>query len=80
MGQLRLPFSPYGVVDLVTHRLTEMALYEDHIGQLIFAEFDKPGGADNEENVYMMRRFLHTYRVLETELRMRYKARGYHGT
>jgi hypothetical protein len=54
-----------------------MALEEDWQCQQLFNVMNKRGHL-NEDEVPRMRRFLHTTRVLETEIRMRKKARGYH--
>lgn len=79
MKCVRLPYSPQLLVDRVTHVLTEMALDNDGIGQLLFEAIAKKGQLVHPDDVAMMRCFLHLTRLFETELRMRYKERGYHG-
>ena len=75
---IQLPYNKYLVPDLVTGTLIRMALAEDWSAQRLFHVVDKRGYMSDDE-VPRMRRYLHTLRVLETEIRMRNKARGYHG-
>ena len=74
----RLPFNHLLVPDKVGYKLTELALEEDWRTQQLFALLDKRGYLTDEE-VPRMRRYLHTMRILETEVRMRQQARGYYG-
>jgi hypothetical protein len=74
----RLPFNKYLVPDKVGYKLTELTLAEDWRTQQLFAILDKRGNL-TEEELPRMRRYLHTMRILETEVRMRQQARGYYG-
>lgn len=74
-----LPYDPSKVGDFITWRLTELALMEDWVGQLLFNKMTRTGKLHPGDETGMMRRFLHVMRLLETELRMRYKERHYYG-
>jgi hypothetical protein len=75
----KLPYDPTTVVDRITWKITEFAMLEDWIGQLVFNKLQRLGRINNSEDKEFMRRFLHVSNVFETELRMRYKDRGYYG-
>ena len=76
--KIRLPYNHWLVPDLILGELIRMYLTEDWLAQQVYNVIDKQGFV-NDEQVPRMRRYLHTLRVLETEIRMRKQARGYHG-
>ena len=76
--KIRLPYNHWLVPDLILSGLIRMYLTEDWSAQQVYNVMDKQGFV-NDEQVPRMRRYLHTLRVLETEIRMRKQARGYYG-
>jgi len=74
-----LPYDPSKVGDFITWKLTEFALMEDWLGQLLFNKMSRTGKLLPGEETEIMRRFLHVTQVFELELRMRYKERNYYG-
>lgn len=76
--KFRLPYNEYLGVDKWLRLLNKMYLEEDWLAAQLFTTIDKRGYLADEE-VPRMRRHLHLLRVLETEIRMRHKARDYHG-
>lgn len=77
MVKYRLPYNEHLVPDLVLGHLIRMCLAEDWEAQQLFNVIDKQGFVDDTQ-VPRMRRYLHTIRLFETEIRMRTKERGYH--
>ena len=75
MTDVLLPYNKYLVPDLVLGELIRICLEEDRAAQRLFHVMEKRGHLIDEE-VPRMRRYLHTLRVYETEIRMRKQARG----
>lgn len=70
-----LPYNKYLIPDLVMGELIRISLEEDWCAQRLFKVMESRGYLTDTE-VYRMRRYLHTLRVYETEIRMRQQARG----
>lgn len=70
-----LPYNKYLIRDLVMGELIRISLEEDWSAQQLYRVMEQRGYLTPTET-YRMRRYLHTLRVFETEIRMREQARG----
>ena len=75
VANVDMPYNKYLIPDLVMGTLIRISLAEDWSAQQLYRVMESRGYLTPTE-VSRMRRYLHTLRVYETEIRMREQARG----